>query len=172
MTMKQDGHRHPAGAIVIRETADGARFLLVHRQGAWQLPVAVADSVERAVIAALAEARIAAAPFSRPTRLHDAWYEGSGKKDGAAAAGTGAIVFVMATVSRGEPGSRERASDLTADPVATEEGVSSRQACCWVTLDEGLERIADGHRGALVWAAARVMHETTLAQPESRQRLD
>ncbi len=183
--MKQNGVRRAAGVIVTRETADGARFLLVRRQGEWRFPVALADDVDSAIVAVLADARTAAAVSGRPTRLPGA-YGTSGEGVHGAAAGTGATdgatVFVLATVSSDEaaPVARTTAAEAetevteAADAEAQADGVSSSQGsqCRWVTLDEGLQLIAGSHRGALVWAAARIMHEATLARPESRQRLD
>jgi hypothetical protein len=155
-----------AGILVVRETGDGARFLLIGRGNEWRLPIAVAGNFDDAAGDALREAREISglsdiAPSWPPVWFDAGSHRGFERRSNRVAEQTGG------SDRRQQAGTQARharyllATAPAADAVAKRPGQGD--IACWVDLDQGLQLTNEAFHAPLVQAAALLMKTATLA---------
>jgi hypothetical protein len=155
-----------AGVLVVTETDDGARFLLIGNDDGWRLPIAVADSVDAAVASALREARNASgladiAPGWPPVWFDIAPGEIPGEITERSAAGHGPQD--RSAQSRGARYLLARAQATDTVAARASDSAGDGNDARWVDLDQGLLLTPQELHAPLVQAAALLMKAATLA---------
>lgn len=142
--------RLSAGAVVVRETADGARFLLLRAYKNWDFPKGEIEEGEEALAAAVREA----AEETGLTDLEFPW--GEDYCETAPYAGNKVARYYLA---------RTRTEDVTL-PVSAELGRPEHHEFRWVDFTEALALTVPRLHLVIAWAAAKIMGSERLAALE------
>jgi 8-oxo-dGTP pyrophosphatase MutT (NUDIX family) len=141
------GSRLSAGVVVVRETDDGLRFLLLRAYRNWDFPKGLVEPGEDPLAAArretAEEAGIADLSFDWGTDYFETKPYGANKI---------ARYYLAST--------RREAVTLGVSPAL---GRPEHHEYRWVDLFEGLSLTVPRLQAALAWAAAKVMRPATLA---------
>jgi 8-oxo-dGTP pyrophosphatase MutT (NUDIX family) len=141
--------RHSAGVAVVRETADGARFLLLRAYKNWDFPKGIVESGENPLDAALRETR-------EETGISDlelAW--GTEFVETPPYAGGKIARYYVART-------RNPNVTLSVNPVL---GRPEHHEYRWVDLTEALALTVPRLQKVVAWAAGKVMAAATIARP-------
>ena len=147
--MSKPNARRSAGVAVVRETPDGARFLLLRAYKNWDFPKGVVEAGEEPLAAALRETH-------EETCIDDlefAW--GTDFVETPPYAGGKIARYYVA---------RTRAAKVTL-PVNAALGRPEHHEYRWVDLAEALALTVPRVQRVVAWAAGKVMVAATLAQP-------
>lgn len=147
--MPKAKRRNSAGVAVVRETPDGARFLLLRAYRNWDFPKGLIEHGEDALAAAIRETR-------EETGIDDlefAW--GTGFVETPPYAGGKVARYYVA---------RTRAAKVTlgVNPVI---GRAEHHEHRWVDLTEALALTVPRLQRVVAWAAGKVMAAATIARP-------
>jgi 8-oxo-dGTP pyrophosphatase MutT (NUDIX family) len=142
--------RHSAGVAVVRESTDGARFLLLRAYKNWDFPKGIVEAGEEPLAAAVRETREEAGIAD----LDFAW--GTDFVETPPYAGGKIARYYVA---------RTRAATITL-PVNAALGRPEHHEYRWVDLTEALALTVPRLQRVVTWAAAKVMAAATIAQPE------
>ena len=143
-------HRLSAGAVVVRETADGARFLLLRAYRNWDFPKGEIEEGEEALAAAVREA----AEETGLTDLEFPW--GEDYCETAPYARNKVARYYLA---------RTRTEDVTL-PVSAQLGRPEHHEFRWVDFTEALALTVPRLHLVIAWAAAKIMGDERLAALE------
>lgn len=133
--------RLSAGVVIVRETADGARFLLLRAYRNWDFPKGVVEPGEAPLTAAIRET-------AEETGIRDLAFDwGTDYAETAPYSGNKIARYYLA---------RTRAEALVL-PVSPELGRPEHHEYRWVDLSEALELAPPRLRPVVVWAAGKVM---------------
>lgn len=141
-----------AGVAVVRETADGARLLLLRAYRNWDFPKGVVEAGEEPLAAAVRETR-------EETGIADldfAW--GTDFVETPPYAGGKIARYYVA---------RTRAATITL-PVSAALGRPEHHEYRWVDLTEALELTVPRLQRVVTWAAGKAMAAATIAQAGPR----
>jgi 8-oxo-dGTP pyrophosphatase MutT (NUDIX family) len=148
--MPKSKPRRSAGVAVVRETADGARFLLLRAYKNWDFPKGIVGAGEEPLAAAIRETReetgIADLDFAWGTDYVETPPYAGGKI---------ARYFVA----------RTRVAKITL-PVNAALGRAEHHEHRWVDLTEALALTVPRLQRVVAWAAGKVMTAATIARPE------
>ena len=147
--MKRSAERRlAAGFVVVRETPDGARFLLLRAYRNWDFPKGIVEPGEEPLAAALRET-------AEETGIDDlelAWGEDYVETE--PYAGNKVARFYLGRTRR----------ERLELPVSPELGRPEHHEYRWVTLDEALGLLVPRLASVATWAAAKIMSEGTIAR--------
>jgi 8-oxo-dGTP pyrophosphatase MutT (NUDIX family) len=139
--------RLSAGAVVVRETPDGARFLLLRAYRNWDFPKGLVEAGEEPLAAALREA-------AEEADLRDLEFPWGKAYCETEPYGANKVArYYLA---------RTRTEHISL-PVNPELGRPEHHEYRWVDLGEALELTPPRLHAVLAWAAAKVMGELLLA---------
>ena len=147
--------RLSAGAVVVRSTADGARFLLLRAYRNWDFPKGLVEAGEEPLAAAVREV----AEESGITDLKFPW--GMDYCETAPYAGNKVARYYLAST----------ATEHVTLPVNAELGRPEHQEFRWVDLTEALALTVPRLHLVVAWAAAKVMGGERLAALDPRGSL-
>lgn len=147
-----------AGVVVVRQTPDGYRFLLLRAYRNWDFPKGLVEAGEEPLAAAMRETK-------EETGIDDlqfAW--GTDHIDTAPYARNKVARYYLART----------AHERVVLGVNEALGRPEHQEYRWVDLGEALELLGPRLRPVAAWAAAKVMRETTIAHaaPPKLQNLE
>jgi len=137
------GRRLSAGVVVVRETEDGARFLLLRAYRNWDCPKGLVEPGEEPLAAAVRET----AEETGIGDLEFAW--GREYFETPPYAGKKVARYFLART-------RTERVALEVDPVL---GRPEHHEYRWVDLSEALKLVVPRIQSAIVWAAGKVMTE-------------
>jgi 8-oxo-dGTP pyrophosphatase MutT (NUDIX family) len=146
--MAKSQTRRSAGVAVVRETPDGARFLLLRAYRNWDFPKGLVETGEEPLAAAMRETR-------EETGIDDlefAW--GTEFIETAPYAGGKVARYYVA---------RTRAARITL-PINAALGRAEHHEHRWVDLTEALALTVPRLQRVVAWAAGKVMAAATIAQ--------
>jgi bis(5'-nucleosidyl)-tetraphosphatase len=129
--------RLSAGVVVVRQSAEGWRFLLLRAFNHWDFPKGMVEAGEEPLAAAIREVR----EESLIDDLEFAW-GGSSTQTGPYSRGKVACYFIA----------RTKTSDISL-PVNPELGRPEHSEYRWVTYDEAMDLVSPRVRPVLKWAA-------------------
>ncbi len=141
--MSSRPHRLSAGVVVVRETPDGARFLLLRAYRNWDCPKGLVEPGEDPLAAAVRET----AEETGIDDLEFAW--GCGYHETPSYAGGKVARYYVA---------RTRRADLEL-PTQPALGRPEHHEYRWVDLGEALRLAVPRIQSAIAWAAAKIMGE-------------
>jgi len=142
--------RLSAGVAIVRETADGARFLLLRAYRNWDFPKGLVEPGETPLAAAIRET-------AEETGIEDLAFDWGHDYVETAPYGNNKIARYYLARTRVE---------AVVLPVSPELGRPEHHEYRWVDLGEALELAPPRIHPAIAWAAGKVMEQFKLARPE------